>query len=115
MIQILAFLFLTGLLAWKIFFPVSKPILGVYSRPGKRGVFKQWFMYLLLKWRKRSAAKGKKDVGYGLKLTEDIDKLECVKVRIKTLKLSISREGLIFSSDLEGRSPSYIKMTQMEE
>jgi len=79
MLQIIAFIFITGLLIWKIFFPVPKPILGIYSRSGKRGIFKQWFMYLLLKWRKRSAGAGKKEVGYGLKMTEDINKLECVK------------------------------------
>jgi hypothetical protein len=80
MIQIIAFIFLTGLIIWKVFFPVPRPILGVYSRAGKRGIFKQWSMYLLLKWRKRSASGGKKEVGYGLKMTEDVNKLECVKV-----------------------------------
>merc|ERR1712142_451294 len=62
-------------------FPVPVPILGVYSRAGNRGTFKQWLLYLVLWWRKQAAAakKGKKEVGYGLKLTDDIDKLESVK------------------------------------
>ena len=81
MIQIVVFVFITGLLIWKLFFPVPRPILGVYSRAGKRGIFKQWFMYVLLKWRKRSTAGRQKEVGYGLKLTEDINKLESVKVK----------------------------------
>ena len=82
MIEIFVFLLSLGLIIWKILFPVPEPILGVYSRAGNRGVFKQWLMYLVLRWRKQAAAakKGKKEVGYGLKLTDDIDKLESVKV-----------------------------------
>ena len=92
MIEILAFILTAGIVVWKIFFPVPKPILGVYSRAGNRGIFKQWMMYLLLTWRKRTTAttKGKKEVGYGLKLTDDIDKLECVKVsKLKLRSFSI--------------------------
>ena len=82
MIGILAFILIVAIIAWKLIFPVPKPILGVYSRAGNRGILKQWMIYLILTWRKRSAttAKGKKEVGYGLKLTDNIDKLECVKV-----------------------------------
>ena len=66
---------------WKIFFHVPKPILGVYSRPGRRGFLKQIFIYLLLKWRKRQSTNGKKDdVGLGVKRVDDIQVLESVKV-----------------------------------
>ena len=75
---VLAF-FLATLTLWKIFFPVPRPILGVYSRAGNRGIFKQCFMFLLLKWRKMSSS-SRNEVGYGRKLTDDENQLECVKV-----------------------------------
>lgn len=66
---------------WKIFFYIPKPILEIYSRPGRRGLLKQIFMYILLKWRKRQSNENKKDdVGLGLKRINDIKILESVKV-----------------------------------
>lgn len=67
-----------GLFLWKVLFPVPRPILGVYSRAGNRGILKQIFMFFLMKLRKKSE-KGS-DVGYGVKLTNDIGKLESVQV-----------------------------------
>ena len=70
----LLFLFL-----WKVFFPVPKPILGIYSRAGNRGIFKQIFMFVLMKLRRK---KEKSEAGYGVKLTSDITKLESVQVNL---------------------------------
>ena len=72
---------LSLIVVWKIFFPVPEPILGVYSQPGNRGIFKQIFIYILLTLRKRKEGKSdNKDVGLGVKKTADIKELECVKV-----------------------------------
>ena len=70
----LLFLFL-----WKVFFPVPKPILGIYSRAGNRGILKQIFMFVLMKLRKKEEKSG---AGYGVKLTSDITKLESVQVNL---------------------------------
>ena len=68
----LLFLFL-----WKVFFQVPKPILGIYSRAGNRGILKQIFMFVLMKLRRKREKSG---AGYGVKLTSDIAKLESVQV-----------------------------------
>ena len=67
----LLFLFL-----WKVFFPVPKPILGIYSRAGNRGILKQILMFVLMKLRRKRES----GAGYGVKLTSDIAKLESVQV-----------------------------------
>ena len=70
----LLFLFL-----WKVFFPVPKPILGIYSRAGNRGILKQILMFVLMKLRRKKEESG---AGYGVKLTSDITKLESVQVNL---------------------------------
>ena len=80
MISFMTIFFIVLIGVWKIWFYVPSPILGVYSRPGRRGIFKQIFMYLLLKLRKKSS-KNKDDVGMGVKRTQDIQVLESVKVK----------------------------------
>ena len=74
----LFFLFL-----WKVFFPVPKPILGIYSRAGNRGILKQILMFVLMKLRGK---KEKSEAGYGVKLTSDITKLESVQVNLIIIK-----------------------------
>ena len=76
----MAIFFIVLIGVWKIWFYVPSPILGVYSRPGRRGIFKQIFMYLLLKLRKKSS-NNKDDVGMGVKRTQDIQVLESIKVK----------------------------------
>ena len=77
----IVFILLALTFIWKIIFSVPDPILGVYSQPGRRGILKQIFMYILLKLRKRNSEKSdSKDVGLGLKKTNDIKDLESVKV-----------------------------------
>ena len=80
-IAMLLFIFSSALLLlflWKVFFPVPKPILGIYSRAGNRGILKQIFMFVLMKLRKKEEKSG---AGYGVKLTSDITKLESVQVK----------------------------------
>ena len=67
------------LFLWKVFFPVPKPILGIYSRAGNRGILKQILMFVLLKLRRKKEESG---AGYGVKLTSDITKLESVQVNL---------------------------------
>ena len=67
------------LFIWKVFFQVPKPILGIYSRAGNRGIVKQILMFVLLKLRRK---KEKSGAGYGVKLTSDITKLESVQVNL---------------------------------
>ena len=76
---------LFGLFLWKVFFPVPRPILGIYSRAGNRGILKQVFMFLLMKLRKRS--KNNSEVGYGVKLTNDPKKLESAQVELNRSSL----------------------------
>ena len=66
---------------WKIFFPVPEPISGIYSQPGKRGILKQIFMYILLQLRKyKSEGKPSDGAGLGVKSAKNIKELESVKV-----------------------------------
>ena len=66
---------------WKIFFPVPEPIGGIYSQPGKRGILKQIFMYILLQLRKyKSDGKPSDGAGLGVKSAKNIKELESVKV-----------------------------------
>ena len=67
------------LFIWKVFFQVPKPILGIYSRAGNRGILKQILMFVLMKLRGK---KEKSEAGYGVKLTSDITKLESVQVNL---------------------------------
>ena len=80
MLSTIFLLLISCVFVWKVFFYIPKPILGVYSRPGRRGILKQIFIFLLLKWRKRSASKeSKDDVGLGVKANHNIKELESVK------------------------------------
>ena len=80
MVSTLIIFSLTAIFILKIFFPVPKPILGVYSQPGPRGILKQIFIYILLKMRKISTKnKNNDDVGLGVKKIHNIKDLESVK------------------------------------
>ena len=57
---------------------MPEPICGIYSQPGKRGILKQIFMYVLLQLRKYKS--DGKPSGLGVKSAKNIKELESVKV-----------------------------------
>ena len=82
---------------WKIFFPVPEPIAGIYSQPGKRGIFKQIFMFILLQLRKYKSDANSNEVGLGINSKKNINDLESVKVRILSqYMLEISEDNAMF-------------------
>ena len=78
---------------WKIFFPVPETIAGIYSQPGKRGIFKQIFMFILLQLRKyQSDGNPSNEVGLGVNSKKNINELESVKVCNNTISMKLILE-----------------------